>query len=100
MNRVIVDSAEVVDRSGKKKVSGERWTSRQQVAWIYYHTKEAGEDPFPTKLVLRLDEHQRPYPVGEYFLAPWVLARGDFDGLRIGWDVDLVPAVSAAKQAA
>jgi len=100
MIRVIVKSAAISERSGKKKGSGEGWSSRQQVAWIFYHTREEGEDPFPTKLVLRLGENQRPYPVGDYLLAPYALCRGDFDSVRVGWEIDLIPAAGAAKLAA
>ena len=100
MIRVNVKSAAVLERSGRKRETGESWSSRQQVVWIFYHTREEGEDPYPTKLLLRLRDDQRPYPVGDYVLAPYALCRGERDGIRVGWDIDLIPVSGSAKLAA
>jgi hypothetical protein len=93
MIRVLIQSASVVERSGKKKAGGGDWHMREQVAWAYYHNID-GEEPFPTKLLLRLEDGAKPYPPGEYRLSPSSVARGDYDSMIVR-RVDLLPFVSA-----
>lgn len=96
MIRVIIKSAAVVERRGRN--SRGEWLIREQVAWAYYHNVD-GEEPFPTKLILRLDDGATPYAPGEYRIAPSSFARGDYDSIGVR-RVELVPAAQAPSRAA
>ena len=96
MIRVVIKSAAVVERRGRN--SRGDWLIREQVAWAYYHNID-GEEPFPTKLILRLEDGATPYAPGEYRIAPWTFARGDYDSIGVR-RVELVPAAAGQKAAA
>jgi len=98
MIRVLIQSAAVIERSGKRKQGGGDWHMREQVAWAYYHNQD-GEEPFPTKLLLLLDDGAKPYPPGQYTVAPWSFVRGDYDSLAVR-RLELTPSSSSSVKAA
>lgn len=56
---------------------------------------ESGED-FPQPFTINLQDGQNPYPVGRYLLDPACLVVGDFDALKIGRRIDLIPIPATA----
>ena len=58
---------------------------------------ERGED-FPLPFTINLQEGQAPYPAGRYLLDPASLEVGDFDSLRLGRKIELVPLPGAASK--
>lgn len=87
MIRVLIQSSAVVERSGRN--SRGEWKMREQIGWAFYHNAD-GEEPFPTKILLRLEDGAKPYAPGEYRLAPWSLARGEYDSMVVR-RVELLP---------
>lgn len=55
---------------------------------------ETGED-FPKPFKLTLGEGEQPYPPGRYLLCPSSLEVGDFDSLKVGRNIKLVPITAA-----
>lgn len=51
---------------------------------------EVGED-FPKPFKFTLDDNQPPYAAGRYMIDPASLEVGDYDALRVGRRVKLVP---------
>lgn len=51
---------------------------------------EVGED-FPKPFKFTLDDNQQPYPPGRYMLDPASLEVGDYDALKVGRRVKLLP---------
>ncbi|MEG3191619.1 single-stranded DNA-binding protein [Lysobacter sp. D1-1-M9] len=55
---------------------------------------ETGDD-FPKPFKLTLGEGDQPYPPGRYLLDPSSLDVGDFQALKVGRNVKLIPLPSA-----
>ncbi|WJI17477.1 G5P family DNA-binding protein [Pseudoxanthomonas winnipegensis] len=84
MNHIIIKSATVEQRQIKRK-DGTLVTFREQKGAI-----EKGED-FPTPFRFNLGDQQPPYPPGNYLLDVSSLEVGDFDSLRVGRRLALIP---------
>lgn len=85
---IIIKSGVAVPRAFRKK-DGTQMIFNEQKAAI-----ECGED-FPRPFTINLQEGQQPYPAGRYVVDPACMEVGDFDSLRIGRRVELVPIPSA-----
>lgn len=81
---IIIKSAVSVQRVMKRK-DGTQIIFNEQKAAI-----ETGDD-FPIPFRITLYEGQQPYPAGRYVLDPICLQVGDFDSLRIGRRIELIP---------
>lgn len=55
---------------------------------------ETGDD-FPKPFKLTLGEGEQPYPPGRYLLCPSSLDVGDFQSLKVGRNVKLIPLPAA-----
>jgi hypothetical protein len=79
MIKVVVSSAELVERKGTSKgtyspagvlVPGRDYHMRMQTAHAFTVTPEGVIAPFPDKFEILLDEDQLPYAPGNYQLSP------------------------------
>lgn len=84
MSHIVIKSGTAHARTIKRK-DGTLMQFREQKAAI-----EAGED-FPRPFTLTLDDDQAPYSPGNYNLDPSCLEVGDFDALKVGRRVKLLP---------
>lgn len=88
---IIIKSGVATPRAIKRK-DGTQMIFTEQKAAI-----ETGED-FPAPFTINLQDGQPPYPPGRYLLDPACLIVGDYDALKIGRRIELVPLpASAAK---
>ena len=81
---IIIKSGVAVPRAVKRK-DGTQMIFTEQKAAI-----ETGED-FPTPFTINLQEGQTAFPPGRYLLDPACLIVGDFDALKVGRRIELVP---------
>lgn len=98
MIRIIVQSAETVERSGVSKTSGKPYHMASQIAWFHLTDRNGQPQPYPQRVELMLDKDPqtgafKPYPVGEYTLDPSSLYVDRLGGLRVS--PRLVPARTA-----
>lgn len=92
MNCIVIKSGTSTPRAIKRK-DGTQVIFNEQRAAI-----EKGED-FPTPFTISLGDGQPPYPPGRYLLDVSSLEVGDFDALKVGRRIALVPAPSAPAKA-
>lgn len=74
-------------------------TRKDGTAMIFTEQKAAvdvGED-FPIPFTINLQDGQPPFPPGRYMLDPACLQVGDFDALKVGRRIELVPLPAAGK---
>lgn len=83
MNAIIIKSANSAARTIKRK-DGTSVTFIEQTGAI-----ETGED-FPRPFRFTLEEGQKPYQPGAYYLDSASLEVGDYDALKIGRRVKLL----------
>ena len=59
--------------------------TKEQAAWAFLFDVQGNEDPYPTRITLRLDEDHSGYPQGTYYLAPQSIYLKDrFGNLALG----------------
>jgi hypothetical protein len=85
MNCIVVKSGTATPRLIKRK-DGTQMIFNEQRAAI-----ESGED-FPRPFTINLQDGQPAYPPGRYLLDPASLEVGDFDALKVGRRILLMPA--------
>ena len=85
---IIIKNGNATPRAVKRK-DGTQVIFTEQRAAI-----ESGED-FPHPFTINLQDGQLPFPAGRYLLDPACLVVGDFDSLKIGRRVELIPYPSA-----
>lgn len=85
MNCIVIKSGTATPRLIKRK-DGTQMIFNEQRAAI-----ESGED-FPRPFTINLQEGQAAYPAGRYLLDPASLEVGDFDALKVGRRILLMPA--------
>lgn len=90
MNCILIKSGTSTPRAIKRK-DGTQVVFNEQKAAI-----EKGED-FPLPFTISLGDGQPPYPPGRYLLDVSSLEVGDFDALKVGRRIALVPVPTAAK---
>ncbi len=86
---IIIKSGVATSRTIKRKDGTQMIFTEQKAAL------ETGED-FPVPFTINLQDGQTPYPPGRYLLDPACLTLGDFDSLKIGRRIELVPLPSVA----
>lgn len=98
MLRVIVESAEVAEKSGVSAKTGKPYRIREQEVYAYLVDSHGVEKKFPAPMRLGLDDAP-PYQPGEYRLSPECLYVADFGRLTVGRIrlVPKAPAVAAAR---
>lgn len=82
----------IVIKSAAVKV---RKIERQGKPTLYFNEQSAAiekGDDFPQPFRLTLADDQQPYPPGRYLLDPSSLEVGDYDALKVGRRVVLIPA--------
>lgn len=90
MNVIIVKSANSAVRTINRK-DGTKMQFNEQTAAI-----ESG-DEFPRPFKLTLDDDQKPYPPGVYYVDPASFQVNKYDGLEFGRRVKLCPMPVPAK---
>lgn len=90
MNCILIKSGNSTPRAIKRK-DGTQVIFNEQKAAI-----EKGED-FPLPFTISLGDGQPPYPPGRYLLDVSSLEVGDFDALKVGRRIALVPVPTPAK---
>lgn len=88
MNCILIKSGTSTPRAIKRK-DGTQVIFNEQKAAI-----EKGED-FPLPFTISLGDGQPPYPPGRYLLDVSSLEVGDFDALKVGRRIALVPVPTA-----
>lgn len=68
--KIVVTSAEIVERKGVAKVSGKEYHLRIQTAYAFTVSPEGVIPPFPDKFEILLEADHAPYAVGNYDLSP------------------------------
>jgi hypothetical protein len=89
--QIEVKSAATTDRGGVSQRTGKPWHATEQEA--YAHVGEV----YPVKIRFRLEDGQRAYQPGLYFLSPESFFAGQYGDLTVG-RLKLV-AVTAAPAA-
>lgn len=92
MNCIIIKTGAAHPRAIKRK-DGTQVIFNEQKAAI-----ECGED-FPKPFTINLGDGQPPYPPGKYLLDVSSLEVGDFDSLKVGRRIALVPIPAATAKA-
>jgi len=92
MNCIIVKSGTAQPRAVKRK-DGTPVILKEQKAAI-----ETDED-VPKPFTINLGDDQPPYPPGKYLLDVSSLEVGDFDSLKVGRRVHLIPIPAATAAA-
>lgn len=92
MNCIIIKSGTATPRVIKRK-DGTQVVFKEQRAAI-----ETGED-FPKPFTINLGDDQPPYPPGKYLLDVSSLEVGDFDSLRVGRRIYLIPIPTTTASA-
>jgi hypothetical protein len=92
MNHITIKSGTASPRIIKRK-DGTQMIFKEQRAAI-----ETGED-FPKPFTINLGDDQPPYPPGKYLLDVSSLEVGDFDSLKVGRRIALVPIPAATAAA-
>jgi hypothetical protein len=85
---IIIKSGNSVPRAVRRK-DGTQVIFNEQKAAI-----DAGDD-FPTPFTINLQDGQQAFAPGRYLLDPACLQVGDFDSLRIGRRIELIPLPAA-----
>lgn len=91
---VVIESEYVEERKGVSVKNGKPWAISNQFAWAYMTDPTGVADKHPTKIKVTLQEGQRAYKPGNYFLHVSSFSRGDYD--RLDCSPRLVPVVKAA----
>lgn len=84
---VEVQSNIVEERGGtirKGDRVGERWSMRQQEAWLH------NGRVYPERFVIALADTQAPYPPGRYELAPSSIEVGEYSKLQFARELQLL----------
>lgn len=97
MIRIEIKAGTANKRSGTSVKSGKPWEIVEQEAWAFLFDQSGNPAPYPSKIVIQLENGQPPYPAGNYTLADQCFYVGDFGRLTVG-RVKLVPVT--VKQAA
>lgn len=84
MFRIVVESAELREKNGKKK-DGSPFSLRTQEAWAYLGRAH------PERIELSIWSDQSAYDVGEYTLDPASFMVNRFQGLELRRNIKLVP---------
>jgi hypothetical protein len=98
MVKIEIKSIAVNVKSGVSAKSGKPYSISEQEGWAYLSSK-SGPNPYPSRILINLEDGHPPYPVGSYTVAPWSLYVGDFSGLRLG-RLELLPLQQANVRAA
>lgn len=85
---IIIKSGTATPRAVKRK-DGTQVIFNEQRAAI-----EAGDD-FPAPFTINLQDGQAPFAPGRYLLDPACLMVGDYDALKVGRRIELVPLPAA-----
>lgn len=56
----------------------------EQEAWAFLTDRNGNPAPYPSRIVLDLEQGQQPYPPGMYTFAPQSFYVGDFSKVKIG----------------
>jgi len=95
MIRIEVDSIEVTEQKGTTS-KGKPYNIRKQGAYAFVLGPDGKEAKYPVRMVVNLEQEQKPYPVGFYTLDPKCIVVGDFDQLAFG-RLALRPAGQSAQ---
>lgn len=87
---IIIKNGVATPRAIKRK-DGTQVVFNEQRAAI-----ESGED-FPRPFTINLQDGQTPFPPGRYLLDPACMEVGDFDALKVGRRIELVPLPVLSK---
>ena len=96
MLRVIVESAEVREKTGVSTRTQKPYRIREQGAYVFILGEDGKEKKFPSQLKISLEDNQPPYAPGEYRLSLSSLYVGRYDALQVG-RLHLVPAAQVAQ---
>ena len=88
---IVIKSGEAKPRLVKRK-DGTQMIFNEQKAAI-----ENGED-FPQPFTINLQDGQQAFPPGRYLLDASSLQVGDFDALKVGRKINLLPLPQAATK--
>jgi len=81
--RIIVKRTDVAVRSGTGD-GGKPWRINEQQAYAATVDKEGRPDEYPSKVIIRLEDGQAPYPVGEYEVDERSFYVGQYGRLTLG----------------
>lgn len=71
----------------------------EQEAWAFTVDQQGTPHPYPSRIVLDIEQGAQPYPPGFYTIAPASVYVGDFSKLKLG-RVKLTPIQTSARAAA
>lgn len=74
------------------------WRIDEQEAFAYLADRKGKLHAHPTRISVRLEDGQAPYPIGEYTVAPASFYAGKYNSLM--FSVRLVPMRAQVKAAA
>ena len=97
MIRIEIKTGTATKRQGTSAKTGKPWEIVEQQAWAFLVDASGNSAPYPSEIVIQLENGQPPFPAGNYTLADSVYYVGDFKRLMLG-RVKLVPV--AVKQSA
>lgn len=83
MIKIEVKSSDITTKSGVAAKTGKPYTIREQEAWAFLYSA-GGPQPYPSRIVLNLEDDQTAYAAGAYTIDPSSIYVGDFGSLRLG----------------
>ncbi|MBI2779418.1 MAG: helix-destabilizing protein [Gammaproteobacteria bacterium] len=99
MINIEIKTDQSLTRSGVSKKSGQQYSLREQEGWVFLLAHDGRPHPYPTRILLQLEDNQAPFPVGSYVLDPASFFVGSFGKLTIG-RIKLSPAQKNTAKAA
>jgi hypothetical protein len=99
MIKIEVQSADVLTKTGVSSKTNKPYSIREQEAWAYLFNRNGQPDPYPSKIRLRLDDGQLPYPKGFYMLHQSSFVVDEYGTMGLG-RINIVPHQPAQTNSA
>lgn len=99
MINIEIKNDAVMTRSGVSKKSGQNYLLREQEAWVFLLGADGKAQPYPTRVLVPLEDNQIPFAQGSYVLDPASLYVGQYGKLVLG-RLRLSPSQKATVKAA
>jgi hypothetical protein len=98
MLKLEVRSGEVSLKQGTSAKTGKPYSIREQVAWCFFVDAQGVLEPYPSRVLLTIEDNEQPYPPGIYELSPSSFSLGKFGSIFCR--PKLMPFAANVKRAA
>ncbi|MDR2092848.1 MAG: G5P family DNA-binding protein [Azoarcus sp.] len=98
MLKLEVRTAEVSLKQGTSAKTGKPYSIKEQVAWCFFVDAHGNPEPYPSRVMLTIEDDEQPYQPGIYELSLKSFSLGKFGSIFCR--PKLTPIASVAKKAA